>query len=403
MSVCRAVCATSVRKYSSSSLQDVVIVGAARTPMGGFRGSLSSMSAPQLGAVAISAALERAKCPVDAVDEVYMGAVLQGGMGQAPDRQAALYAGLPMSVPCTAVNKVCASGMKSIMQAAQSLQLGQNRVMVAGGMESMSNVPYYMARGDTPYGGVPLKDGLVADGLTDVYNKFHMGNCGENTAKKLGISREEQDEYGMNSYKRADAAYEEGNIKDELVQVEVKGKRGKPSTFVTEDEEFRKVNFDKFAKLATVFQREGGTVTAGNASTLSDGAAAVVLMSDEDAKTRGCKPLARIVGYADGATDPIDFPIAPRFATEKLLRQTGMSAADVDLWEINEAFSVVVLANMKLDGLDPAKVNIHGGAVSLGHPLGASGTRIVNHLVFALKPGQRGVASICNGGGGPQL
>merc|ERR1712117_705291 len=242
---------------------------------------------------------------------------------------------------------------------AQSLALGQNQVMVAGGMESMSNVPYYMKRGATPYGGVNLRDGLTSDGLTDVYNKFHMGNCGENTAKKLGISREEQDEYGVNSYKRAAAAYAAGDIKDELVQVEVKGKRGKPSVFVTEDEEYKKVNFDKFSKLATVFQKEGGTVTAGNASTLSDGAAATVLMTAEAAAELGCTPLARVVGYADGATDPIDFPIAPKFATEKLLKQTGMNAADVDLWEINEAFSVVVLANMKLDGLDHSKVNIH--------------------------------------------
>merc|ERR1712209_387346 len=249
-------------------------------------------------------------------------------------------------------------------------------------------------------GGVNLRDGLTSDGLTDVYNKFHMGNCGENTAKKLGISREEQDEYGINSYKRAAAAYADGSIKDELVEVEVKGKRGKPSTFVTEDEEYTKVNFDKFSKLATVFQKDGGTVTAGNASTLSDGAAACVLMTTEAADRLGCKPLARIVGYADGATNPIDFPIAPKFATDKLLKQTGMSAAEVDLWEINEAFSVVVLANMKISEIDPSKVNIHGGAVSLGHPLGASGTRIVNHLVFALKPGQKGVASICNGGGG---
>jgi len=368
--------------------------------MGGFRGSLSSMSAPQLGAVAIKSALERASCPAEAVDEVYMGAVLQGGMGQAPDRQAALFAGIPVTVPCTAVNKVCASGMKSIMQAAQSLALGQNGVMVAGGMESMSNVPYYMSRGDTPYGGVAMRDGLVADGLTDVYNKFHMGNCGENTAKVLAISREEQDEYGLGSYKKAAAAYAEGNIKEELVQVEIKGKRGKPSTFVTEDEEYKKVNFDKFSKLATVFQKEGGTVTAGNASTLSDGAAATVLMTAQTADSLKCKPLARIVGYADGATNPIDFPIAPKFATDKLLKQTGVNVADVDLWEINEAFSVVVLANIKLSEIDPAKVNIHGGAVSLGHPLGASGTRIVNHLVFALKPGQKGVASICNGGGG---
>merc|ERR1711970_1160140 len=276
-----------LRRYSTSLGNEVVIVGCARTPMGGFRGSLSSFSAPKLGSLAISAALERAGCPKDAVDEVFMGAVLQGGMGQAPDRQAALYAGLPMSVPCTAVNKVCASGMKSIMQASQALALGQNKVMVAGGMESMSNVPYYMSRGDTPYGGVPLKDGLVADGLTDVYNKFHMGNCGENTAKKMGISREEQDEYALQSYRRVAEAYESGDIKDELVTVEVKGKRGKPSTYVTEDEEFKKVNFDKFSKLATVFQREGGTIPAGNASTLNDGAAATVLMTSEAAESLG--------------------------------------------------------------------------------------------------------------------
>ena len=273
-------------------------------------------------------------------------------------------------------------------------------MMVAGGMESMSNVPYYMSRGDTPYGGVAMRDGLVADGLTDVYNKFHMGNCGENTARELGISREEQDEYGIGSYRKAAAAYAEGNIKEELVQVEIKGKRGKPSTFVTEDEEYKKVNFEKFSKLSTVFQKDGGTVTAGNASTLSDGAAATILMTAQAAERLGCKPLARIVGYADGATKPIDFPIAPKFATDKLLKQTGVNVADVDLWEVNEAFSVVVLANIKLSQIDPEKVNIHGGAVSLGHPLGASGTRIVNHLVFALKPGQKGVASICNGGGG---
>merc|ERR1711902_280844 len=400
MSVSRAILGPSVRKYSTSIGQDVVIVGAARTPMGGFRGSLSSFSAPQLGAIAITAALERAKCPKDAVDEVYMGAVLQGGMGQAPDRQAALYAGLPVSVPCTLVNKVCARGMKSIMQASQALQLGQNKVMVAGGMESMSNVPFYMKRGQTPYGGVPLKDGLVADGLTDVYNKFHMGNCGENTAKKLGISREEQDEYGMESYRRANKAYSDGKIQPELVQVSIEQKRGKAPIVIAEDEEYKKINFDKFSKLPTVFQRENGTVTAGNASTLSDGAAACVLMTEDEANARGLKPLARIVDFADGATDPIDFPIAPKFANEKLLAQVGMSAQEVDLWEINEAFSVVVLANMKLHELDPAKVNIHGGAVSLGHPLGASGTRIVMHLAYALKPGQRGIASICNGGGG---
>jgi len=391
---------TMARSYSTPAGREVLIVGTARTPMGGFRGALSSLSAPQLGALAISAALERAGCPADRVDEVYMGAVLQGGMGQAPDRQASLGAGIPKSVPCTLVNKVCASGMKTIMQASQSLQLGQNSVMVAGGMESMSNVPYYMNRGDTPYGGVTMRDGLTSDGLTDVYNKFHMGNCGENTAKKLGISREAQDEYGMESYRRAAAAYDSGAIGPEIVPVEIKGKRGKPSTMVTEDEEFRKVNFDKFAKLPTVFQREGGSVTAGNASTLSDGAAACVLMTRERAEELGCRGMARVVGYADGATDPIDFPIAPKFALDKLMAQVGMAPSEVALWEINEAFSVVVLANMQLDGLQHDRVNIHGGAVSLGHPLGASGCRIVNHLALSLKPGERGVASICNGGGG---
>jgi len=392
-------CISSARSYSTPG-NDVVIVGGARTPMGSFRGALASFSAPQLGAMVISSSLERAGCPKEAVDEVYMGCVLQGGMGQAPDRQAALFAGLPKSVPCTAVNKVCASGMKSIMQASQSLQLGQNQVMVAGGFESMSNVPYYLGRGDTPYGGVKMTDGLVGDALTDVYHKFHMGNCGENTAKKMGITREQQDEYGMNSYKKSAAAYANGDIKDELIEVEIKGKRGKPSTFLTEDEEYKKVKFEKFTKLPTVFQKEGGTVTAGNASVLSDGAAATVLMTENAAEKLGCKPIARIVGYADGATDPIDFPIAPKFATDKLLKLTGVKVEDISLFEINEAFSVVVLANMMAHDLDPEKVNIHGGAVSLGHPLGASGTRIVNHLMFALKPGELGVASICNGGGG---
>jgi len=393
------------RSFSSTAskqLRDVVIAGGARTPMGSFRGSLSSIPAPRLGALAIEEALKRAAVEKDSIDEVYMGNVLPASMGQAPDRQACIFAGLPKSVPCTMVNKVCASGMKSIMLASQSIAMGHSDTMVAGGFESMSNVPYYMNRGDTPYGGVKMSDGLVADGLTDVYNKgYHMGNCGENTAKNLGISREEQDAYGMESYRRSAEAYANNQIQPEIFEVSVPQKRGKaPPLIVKEDEEFKKINFDKFSKLPTVFQRDGGTVTAGNASTLSDGAAAVVLMSEDQANSKGCKPIARIVGFADGATDPIDFPIAPRFATDKLLKLTGMTAEDVDLWEINEAFSVVVLANMKLHGLDPAKVNIHGGAVSLGHPLGASGARIVIHLAHALKSGQRGVASICNGGGG---
>lgn len=368
--------------------------------MGSFQGPMSAKSAPQLGALAIEESLKRANVEKEAVDEVYMGNVLPGGMGQAPDRQAAIFAGLPSSVPCTMVNKVCASGMKTIMMAANNLATGRSTIAVAGGFESMSNVPFYMKRGQTPYGGVNLQDGLTFDGLTDVYNKFHMGNCGENTAKKLGITRQEQDDYGMDSYRRSAIAYSEGKIQPELVQVSIEQKRGKAPIVIAEDEEYKKINFDKFSKLPTVFQRENGTVTAGNASTLSDGAAACILMTEEEANARGLKPLARIVDFADGATDPIDFPIAPKFANEKLLAQVGMSAHEVDLWEINEAFSVVVLANMKLHELDPAKVNIHGGAVSLGHPLGASGARIVIHLAHALESGQKGIASICNGGGG---
>lgn len=303
--------------------------------------------------MAIEESLSRAKVEKEAVDEVYMGNVLPGSMGQAPDRQAALFAGLSKSVPCTMINKVCASGMKAIMIGASNVASGRSKVVVAGGFESMSNVPYYMSRGDTPYGGVKLVDGLVFDGLTDVYNKFHMGNCGENTAAKLGITRAQQDEYGMQSYKRSAKAYEEGKIQPELFEVKVEQKRGKPPLVVSEDEEFRKINFDKFTKLPTVFQKENGTVTAGNASTLSDGAAACVLMAADEAKARGLKAVAKVVDFADGATDPIDFPIAPQIANDRLLKLVGMTAQDVDLWEINEAFSVVVLANMKLHNLDP--------------------------------------------------
>lgn len=388
------------RQFSSKSLEDVVIVSAARTPMGSFRSSLSSLRAPELGAIAIKAAVERSGADPASVQEVYMGHVVQAGAQQAPARQATLLAGLDKSTPCTTVNKVCASGMKSIMQASQAIMCGSQEVMVAGGMESMSNVPYYMARGDSPYGGVSLKDGIVFDGLTDVYNKFHMGNCGENTAKKLGITREQQDDYALSSYSKSAAAWQAGVLAPEVVPVTIQGKRGKPDTIVSEDEEFKKVNPDKFRKLATVFQKEGGTVTAGNASTLNDGAAAVVLMSASAAERRGLKPLARIVAFADAATDPIDFPIAPALATPKLLSLAGVSSDAVARWEVNEAFSVVVLANMKLNELDPKKVNVNGGAVSLGHPIGMSGARLVVHLSHTLKAGELGVASICNGGGG---
>lgn len=392
----------SIRRFYSSGTKfhDVVIVSAVRTPIGSFRSALTSLSAPALGSIAIESSVKRAGIPKDAVQEVYMGQVLQASSGQAPARQAALGAGLQVSTPCTTVNKVCASGMKSIMLASQSLMLGHQNIMVAGGMESMSNAPYYLSRGETPYGGLNLLDSLVYDGLTDAYKKFHMGVCGENTAKKFGITRQQQDEFAISSYKKTSQASETGLFEKEIVEITIPGKRGKADMVVKTDEEFKRVNFDKIPSLPTVFQRENGTITAANASSINDGAAACVLMTEKAAQDFKVKPLARIVDFADAAVEPIDFPIAPIFATQKLLEQCGMKKDDISMWEINEAFSVVVLANiMKLD-LDPTKVNIHGGAVSLGHPIGMSGTRIVNHMAHCLKPGQYGLASICNGGGG---
>lgn len=389
------------RLYSSKvSLNNVVIVSAVRTPMGSFLGSLSNISATKLGAVAVQAAVERAGIAKEQVKEIYMGNVCQSFLGQAPARQAALFAGLPKSTICTTVNKVCASGMKSIMLASQSLQCGHQEIILAGGMESMSNVPYYMARGETPYGGVKLQDGIVFDGLTDVYNKCHMGNCAENTAKKLNITRQQQDEYAISSYKRSAEAYKNNVFKDELVPVSVPQKKGKPDIIFVEDEEYKRVNFEKFGNLSTVFQKENGTVTAGNASTLNDGAAALILTTSDAAQRLNLKPLAKVVAFQDAATDPIDFPIAPALAVPSLLQNAGVNQNDIALWEINEAFSVVAVANQKLLDIDPAKVNVHGGAVSLGHPIGMSGARIVVHLVHALKAGEKGVASICNGGGG---
>ncbi|XP_065335805.1 acetyl-CoA acetyltransferase A, mitochondrial [Cloeon dipterum] len=390
-----------LRRYSTSSgLKEVLIVSAARTPMGSFNSALSKLPSTRLGAAAIEAAVQRGGVPKEAVQEVYMGSVCQAGLGQAPARQAALFAGLLKSVPCTTVNKVCASGMKAIQLASQNLMCGQQEVMVAGGMESMSNVPFYMRRGETTYGGVNLIDGIVFDGLTDVYNKVHMGSCAENTAEKLGISRQQQDEFAISSYKKSAAAYKNGHIKEELVPVKVPQGRGKPDLEVTIDEEYTRVNFDKFPKLSTVFKKDNGTVTAGNASTLNDGAAAVVLATRAAVEKHNLKPLARVVGFYDAATEPIDFPIAPAFAIPNLLANAGIKIDDVALWEINEAFSVVVLANIKMLGIDPAKVNVHGGAVSLGHPIGMSGARLVVHLAHALKSGEYGVGAICNGGGG---
>ncbi|XP_055855657.1 acetyl-CoA acetyltransferase, mitochondrial isoform X1 [Episyrphus balteatus] len=383
----------------SSKINDVVIVSAARTPMGSFQSSLAPLSASQLGATAIEAAVQRAGIAKEDVNEVYMGNVVSAGMGQAPARQAAIFAGLPKNVCCTTVNKVCSSGMKAVMIASQTLMLGQAEIIVAGGMESMSNVPYYLRRGATPYGGVNLIDGIVHDGLWDVYNKFHMGNCAENTAKKMGISRKEQDDFAISSYQRSAKAWSDKAFDAEIAPVKIQQKK-KGEIIVSEDEEFKRVNFDKFGQLSTVFQRENGTVTAGNASTLNDGGAAVVLMTADAAERMNLKPLARIVGFQDAETDPIDFPIAPALAIPKLLERTGIRKEEVAMWEINEAFSLVVVANIKKLEVDPAKVNIHGGAVSLGHPIGMSGARLITHLSHSLKAGEYGCASICNGGGG---
>eukprot|EP00064_Thunnus_orientalis_P014238 superscaffoldBa00002453_g14280 len=354
------------RTYTSRpSLNEVVIVSAVRTPMGSFKGSLSAVPATKLGSIAIKGAIDKAGITPEEVKEVYMGNVLQAGEGQAPTRQALLGAGLTLGTPATTINKVCASGMKSIMMAAQSLMCGHQDVMVAGGMESMSNVPYVMSRETPAYGGVKMEDLIVKDGLTDVYNKFHMGNCAENTAKNCSITREEQDAYAIGSYSRSKAAFESGVLAKEIVPVSIP-KKGKPDVVVSEDEEWRRVDFSKVPKLKAVFQRENGTVTAANASTLNDGAAALVLMTADAAKRLNVTPLARVV--------------------------SGLKKDDIAMWEINEAFSVVVLANIKMLDIDPAKVNVNGGAVSLGHPIGMSGARIVGHMVHNLKSGQYGLA-----------
>uniref|UniRef100_A0A0N4XCT1 Acetyl-CoA acetyltransferase, mitochondrial (inferred by orthology to a human protein) n=1 Tax=Nippostrongylus brasiliensis TaxID=27835 RepID=A0A0N4XCT1_NIPBR len=377
-----------------AKFQEVFIVGAARTPIGSFRSQLATVPAPQLGSVAIKAAVERSGVKPENVQEVYMGQVCQANVGQAPARQAALGAGLKVSTIVTTVNKVCSSGLKAIMLAAQQIQTGQQDVVIGGGMESMSQVPFYMPRGDTGYGGLQLVDGIVKDGLTDAYDKCHMGNCGEKTAKELVISREMQDEYAIGSYTKAAAAWKNGIMAPEVVPVTVKTRKG--DVVVDKDEEFTKVNFEKLKQLKAVFQKDG-TVTAGNASTLNDGAAAVLLASADAVKKHGCKPLAKILTFADAATNPLDFAIAPPLLVPKMLQSTGLKMTDIDQWEVNEAFSVVVLAFIKQVGCDPEKVNPHGGAVSIGHPIGMSGARLITHLVHTLKPGQKGLAAICNG------
>lgn len=383
-------------------MQEVYIVSAVRTPMGSFNGSLSSVSATRLGAAAIKAAVEKAGIKPEEVQEVFMGNVLQAALGQAPARQAALFAGLPNTVPCTTVNKVCASGMKSIMLAAQSIALGDNDVVVAGGMENMSSVPYYLpnARNGYRLGDGKLVDGLVFDGLTDVYNQYHMGVAAELCAKECGFTREQQDAFAIESYKRSAAAWAAGKFNDEIAPVEIKDRKGNV-VLVKEDEEYKNVNLEKIPTLKPVFQKDG-TVTAANASTLNDGASALVLMSKAKAEKLGLKPLAKIVSYADAAHAPEWFTTAPSKALPKALAKAGLKTTDIDFFELNEAFSVVALANNKEMNLDAAKVNVNGGAVSLGHPLGSSGARIIVTLLHVLKQnnGKLGAAGICNGGGG---
>ena len=382
--------------------KEVVIVAAVRTPMGSFGSVLKDLSATRLGAIAIKGALQKAGLQPEQVQDVLMGCVIQANLGQAPARQAARFAGLPDSVNCTTVNKVCASGMKAIAQAAQSIMLGDADIVVAGGMESMSNVPFYVEslRWGNKYGNTTLIDGLAKDGLTDVYDGQAMGNAAELCAKECGISREEQDAFAIESYKRSQAAWEKGKFANEVVPVEVPSRKGEP-VIVAKDEEPWNVKFDKIASLRPAFQKDG-TVTAANASTMNDGAAALVLMSREKADALKIQPIARIVSYADAEQAPQWFTTTPSLAVPKAVARAGLKMEDIDYWELNEAFAVVGIENTKRMKLDPARVNVHGGAVSLGHPLGCSGARIIVTLINVLKSNNAkyGAAGICNGGGG---
>jgi acetyl-CoA C-acetyltransferase len=382
-------------------MKDVVIVSMARTPIGSFGGSLAGFSASQLGAIAIKAALEKIKLDPKEVQEVLMGNVLQANVGQAPARQAALGAGLGNEVPCTTINKVCSSGMKALMQAAQAIKCGDADVIVAGGMESMSNVPHYLnGRNGQKLGDIKLTDGMLRDGLLNVYDGKHMGTCAELCATDMTFSREEQDAFAIESYKRSAAAAEAGKFANEIVPVQIPQRKGDPIT-MEKDEEVYNVKFDKIPQLGPVFDKNG-SVTAANASTINDGAAALVLMSAEKAESLGLKPLAKIIGYADAAHEPEWFTTAPAKAVPKALAKAGITSSDVDAYELNEAFAVVGLANIKILEIDAAKTNVNGGAVSIGHPLGCSGARIVMSLISVLNQnnGKYGAAGICNGGGG---
>ncbi|HEX3694381.1 MAG TPA: thiolase family protein [Polyangia bacterium] len=382
-------------------MKDVVIVSGARTPIGSFQGELASVSAPRLGAVAIKAALERAGVPPASVGEVYMGCVLPAGIGQAPARQASIAAGVPPSVGAVTVNKVCGSGLKAVVLGANAIATGEHEVVVAGGMESMSNAPYLLpkAREGLRLGHAQVIDSLIQDGLWDAYGNVHMGDCGELCAKEKGVSRKDQDDFAAESYRRALRAQAEGSFRGEIAPVEVAQRKGPPK-IVSEDEEPKRGDIEKLPSLRPAFQKDG-TITAGNASSINDGAAALVLTSAELAKSNGWKPLCRIVGSAGHAQAPEWFTTAPAGAIDKLLKKIGWKTAEVDLWEINEAFAVVSVINNRMLGLDPARVNVWGGAVALGHPIGASGARVLVTLLAALTAAgkKRGVASLCIGGG----
>ncbi|NCP52684.1 MAG: acetyl-CoA C-acyltransferase [Flavobacteriales bacterium] len=382
-------------------IKEVVIVSAVRTPIGSFLGSLSTIPATKLGAIAIKGALDKIHLKPELVQEVLMGHVVQAGSGQAPARQAAIYAGIPNTVPCTTINKVCASGMKAIMQAAQAIKLGDIEIAVAGGMENMSLIPHYLySRTGTKFGPTTLIDGIQKDGLVDAYDQNAMGVCADDCATEYKFSREDQDAFAIQSYKRSETAWNEGKFNNEVVPVEVPQKRGEP-IIVVKDEEYTNVVIEKIPSLRPAFTKDG-TVTAANASTINDGAAAMVLMSLEKANELGLKPLATIKGYADAAHEPNWFTTAPAKALPKALKNAGISLNDVDFFEFNEAFSVVGLANMKILDLNDSKVNVNGGAVSLGHPLGCSGARILVTLLNVLEQNDAkiGAATICNGGGG---
>ena len=382
-------------------MKEVVIVSYARTPIGSFGGSLSSISATQLGAIAIKGAIDKINLDPQKIEEVYMGNVISSGLGQAPAKQAAIFAGISNQTPCTTINKVCSSGMKAVMIAAQSIQAGENDIVIAGGMENMSSIPFYIndMRNGKKLGHAKIEDGLLLDGLTDVYDNVHMGVCAEICAEEMSITREEQDEFALKSYEKSKAAWENGFFKNEITEVIIASRKGEK--IVNEDEEFKNINIEKFKKLRSVFKKVG-TITAGNASTINDGAAAMLLMSKQKAEELGLKPIAQIVSYADASQEPKWFTTTPTTAIEKALAKADLTKASIDFWELNEAFSVVGIANIKKLGIPNEKVNIHGGAVSLGHPLGCSGARILVTLINTLenKNANIGAAGICNGGGG---